>query len=390
MYELLTGNVPFKGDNAVEIALKQMHDPIPSVRKKNPSIPQSVENIILKSTAKNPKNRYADAKEMHADLLTALNEDKINEDRLIFKYPEHDPDEKIVLKKKTEDTKKEEKPDKKEEVVATKLEEDKSIKRSNRVIWILMSIFASIVLLGVILLVLVPNLTKIPDIKVPNVANLTVIEAEEKLKDVGFEVSVETIKEVSSEVEKGDVIKTSPAAGRSIKKGTTITIYESVGEEVYEMENFVGENYIEIQAILENVHKLKVTIEKKDVEDVTMYDEQEIIEQDKPEGTKLAEGDEVILYIPDIVEGYPDFVEDGWSETEAQDFCDKYGVTLKITYEETLQYTEGMIISQSRTPDSPIVKGATLKITVAKSPSVAPEEGEPSENDPLSDIIPQP
>ena len=116
-----------------------------------------------------------------------------------------------------------------------------------------MSIFASIVLLGVILLVLVPTLTKIPDIKVPNVANLTVIEAEEKLKKAGFEVSVETVKEVSEEVEKGDVIKTSPAAGRSIKKGTTITIYESVGENVYEMENFVGENYIEIQAILDSL-----------------------------------------------------------------------------------------------------------------------------------------
>ena len=156
------------------------------------------------------------------------------------------------------------------------------------------------------------------------------------------------------------------------------------------MENFIGENYIEIQAILENVHKLKVTIEKKDVDDVTKYDEQEIVDQDKPEGTKLAEGDEVILYIPDIVEGYPDFVEDGWSETEAQDFCDKYGVTLKVTYEETLQYTEGMIISQSRTPDSPIVKGATLKITVAIQPTTPTEEGEPSDEDALSDIIPQP
>ena len=103
-----------------------------SVRKKNPSIPQSVENIILKSTAKNPKNRYADAKEMHADLLTALNEDRMNEDRLIFKYPEHDPDEKIVLKKKADAPKKEIKEEKSEDVVATKLEEeDKSIKKSN-------------------------------------------------------------------------------------------------------------------------------------------------------------------------------------------------------------------------------------------------------------------
>ena len=92
-YELLTGQLPFKGDNAVEIALKQMRDDIPSIRKKNPAIPQSVENVILKATAKNPKNRYADAKEMHADLLTVLNDERMNEERIVFKYPEHEIDD---------------------------------------------------------------------------------------------------------------------------------------------------------------------------------------------------------------------------------------------------------------------------------------------------------
>lgn len=53
-YELLTGVLPFKGDNAVEIALKQMKEAIPSVRKQNPNIPQSVENIIIRATAKKP------------------------------------------------------------------------------------------------------------------------------------------------------------------------------------------------------------------------------------------------------------------------------------------------------------------------------------------------
>ncbi len=392
-YELLTGSLPFRGDNAVEIALKQMHDPIPSVRKKNPSIPQSVENIILKATAKNPKNRYADAKEMHADLLTALNEDRIDEPRLIFKYPEHDGEEKIVVKKKTEPTKPAEKQEEKkeEEPVATKLEEDedKSIKKSNRIILILMSIFAGIVLLGAILLVLIPKFTEIPDVKVPDVSKLSVVEAEEKLKSVGFEVAIETEKEASEEVEKGKVIKTNPSAGRSIKKGTTITIYESLGEQVYEMEDFKGENYIEVQTILETVHKLKVNIEKKDVDDIDKYDEQEIIDQDKPVGTKLVEGDEVTLYIPNIIDGYPDFVEDGWTADEVQSFCDKYGVRLKIEYEETLQYSEGMVISQSRTPDSPIVKGATIKIKVAIAPTATTDPLEPTEDSVINDLLPQ-
>ena len=88
MYELLTGELPFRGDNAVEIALKQIKEAVPSIREKNSDIPQSIENIIIKATAKNPKNRYADAREMHDDLKTALSKERENEPRYEFKYPE--------------------------------------------------------------------------------------------------------------------------------------------------------------------------------------------------------------------------------------------------------------------------------------------------------------
>ena len=95
MYELLTGSVPFKGDTAVEIALKHMKEKIPSVRKQNPTIPQSVENIILKATAKNPKNRYDSVREMYNDLQTAL--ERYNEKRLLYEYPENDLEETKVI-----------------------------------------------------------------------------------------------------------------------------------------------------------------------------------------------------------------------------------------------------------------------------------------------------
>ena len=79
MYELLTGLLPYKGDNAVEIALKHLREPLPSVRKFDSSIPQSIENVIIKATAKNPKNRYKDAREMHDDLKTALDASRVDE-----------------------------------------------------------------------------------------------------------------------------------------------------------------------------------------------------------------------------------------------------------------------------------------------------------------------
>ena len=98
-YELLSGSLPFKGDNAVEIALKHMRDPLPSLREENPAIPQSIENIIRKATAKNPKNRYDDARSMHEDLLTALDDDRINEPVYQYKYTEHEVENTKRIKK---------------------------------------------------------------------------------------------------------------------------------------------------------------------------------------------------------------------------------------------------------------------------------------------------
>ena len=93
MYELLTGLVPYKGDNAVEIALKHLKEPLPSIRKINPEIPQSIENVIIKATAKNPKNRYLDARQMHEVLKSALDDSRKDEPRYVYKYPENDLDE---------------------------------------------------------------------------------------------------------------------------------------------------------------------------------------------------------------------------------------------------------------------------------------------------------
>ena len=116
MYELLCGHLPYRGDNAVEIALKHLKEPLPSIRKYLPNLPQSVENVILKATAKNPKNRYADAREMHEDLKTVMDDSRINEPRYVYPYPEGEevektkkvvknemPDDEVKVKQITKD-----------------------------------------------------------------------------------------------------------------------------------------------------------------------------------------------------------------------------------------------------------------------------------------------
>ncbi len=356
-YELLTGELPFKGDSAVEIALKQMKEPLPDVHKMNKDIPQSIENIILKATAKNPKNRYQNVREMYQDLLTALNDDRMNEEPYVYPYKEHE----------TEDATKVMKPIDEGEPIATPIV-DETEKKTNKWIKILAGVLSGIALICLTIFFIIPAVTTEPDVIVPDVSNLTVGKAERKLQDKGFEVATK-IKEVSSDkIKEGKIVKTDPEAGRSIKKGTTVTLYRSKGEDKYTVKDYTGQNYIAVQTELESLHGIDVTIEKKDVDTSREYDEQEIVGQSVKKGEKLAKGDSITLYIPNITEVYPDMQSDGWSKEDAEAFATKYSLNITFQEEETTAYDEGKVIRQSRAAGSPIIKNANITVTIAKKP----------------------
>lgn len=379
LFELLTGKLPFKGENAVEIALKHMKDDIPSVRKLNPNVPQSLENIVLKATAKNPKNRYDDVREMYNDLKVCLNEENLNQEPYVYKYPEHDPDEKEpVLKevKDEEDSKK----------VAKKVETPKK-KHSFSTAIIVFLVIVLLAGVGALFVALYPTLKSSDNVKIPDVSGLSVVEAEKVLQGEGFIVADETIQQTSDTVEEGKVIGTDPKIGRTRAKGTKITIIESIGKHKTEkLPNYVGEKYELAQKDLEDKFKMKVIIEKKDVELTGNVDEEKdkVIEQSIPEGTEIVIDEDnpktITLYIPNAYDKYPDFVGEGWSVDAVKEFAEKYELFFDVKYVESSEYPAGTIIAQSREKDSKIVSKAYLTITVTKEP--APKEDEPDEGNP--------
>lgn len=377
MYELLTGSVPFKGDNAVEIALKHMKEKLPSIRKQNPLIPQSVENIVIKACAKNPRNRYDTVKEMHDDIVSAM--ERENEKKIVFEYPENDLDEPKVntvsKPKKVVD-----KPTEEEEKILDKEPIVVESKGKNKIIIGLSAVLVLFIIIAIVFAFVVMG-KKVEDVKVPDVTNMTVEEAIEELEKHGFKYT--TKEENSSEVEEGRVISTSPKAGSTRKAGTVVTIVESIGGEYYTVEDLTGKNYVEIKAKLE-LMGINVLVEKKDVDNPDDYKgkENQIIDQtpkyNKDEELKLEEGDSITLYIPNIVDVYPDMVAEKWTLEDAQAFADEYGLTLDITEKES-EEEPGTIIAQGRPAGDTIIKGITLKVTVAK---------EKSKEDPIDDLVP--
>lgn len=367
MYELLTGSVPFKGDTAVEIALKHMKEKIPSIRKQNPTIPQSVENIVLKATAKNPKNRYDNVRDMYKNLQTALQRD--NEKRLVYEYPENDLEETKVIPQVTKEIKQViDKPTAKEEDSEdNSVLKEKDEKNKLPIILAVVLLGTLIVLAGVYLLITSKD---VKEVKVPNVVGLTTEKAIKMIKEKGLEYTTKS--EESATVEEGKVIRTEPKAGSTRTKKSTITIVESSGKEYVVLEDYTGQNYYEIKGKLE-AKGIKVEMKTKSVENASEYKDKKdnIISQEpvfnKDEETKLYANDSVILYIPEV-DVYPDMVAEKWTLSQVEDFVKEYNLTLDKSYKETDEVEEDIVLSQNRAVGDPIYEGYTLKITLSKKP----------------------
>ena len=413
MYELITGTVPFRGDNAVEIALKHMKDKIPSIRKQDPSIPQSVENILLKATAKNPRNRYDSAKNMHEDLIHCMDEEHANDKKISFEYPENDFDNDNDTVYKPTPKRVEEKPKEsinieltnelvkeiKDNNLKENEEDDPRItdddffeepKRRNTLITILASFFLLLLITAALFWLITTR--EVKDVTVSNVVGLTTEEAIEMLTKDGFTYTTE--QKNSDTVPEGVVIKTNPKAGSTRKKGDTITIIESIGGTYNYLEDYTGKNYNEIKAKLELI-KVNVLVEKKDVEDKEKYKNKEnIIIDQSPKYDKennkvlIKEGDTITLYIPNIVKEYPDMVSEGWKLSDAIAFATEYKLNISVqdaagnNIPETAynEFSSKAIIEQAgRLVGDPIIEGMSFRVKVNGTYKISDETSNETE-----------
>ena len=364
MYELLTGELPYKGDNAVEIALKHLKEKIPSVREKLPEIPQSVENIIIKATAKNPKNRYADARSMNEDLRTCLDDSRANEPKIVLPYPEFDEDRKPKSSNKSQS--------KNDAIVKEiKTEEVENTKRDNKVLITLFAVFTGIVIVITSIIVLLPIITNQKEIKVPDVSGLDISDAINTLQNEGFKIADQQKEQASDEVPEGKVVKTNPVAGVKKTKGSEITLYISTGNEGFTMEDFTGKNYYTVYGTL-TAYGILVIPEKRDVSDAKV-DASTILDQSVKAGEKLSKGDTVILYIPNVTTKYPDFTSGDYTKEQIEQFCTQYSINCKFkeVSEASGNYKSGDIIAQSRPSGTQVTSGASLTITIYVKEDVA-------------------
>ena len=193
-YEMLTGEVPYKGDGAVQVALKHLNDEIRPVREFNNSIEQSIENIIIKATAKNRSFRYQSAQDMLDDLKVALSDDYKNVSKVVFKST--DEGETLVF----------------DEIDAKKTSKVSKNPKEKRKKQILIGvIIACVVIIAAIFAIDYFGGNGDPAmVKIPPTEGLSIEEATELLEEAGFEVSERVTYELHEDIEKDLVIRTNP------------------------------------------------------------------------------------------------------------------------------------------------------------------------------------
>ena len=309
-FEMLTGHIPYDGDSAVTIALQHFQKPLPSVIAENPSVPQSLENVVIKATAKKLTDRYQTVSEMYVDLLSSLSYNRRNEPKLVFEdtskvdtktLPKISQSTLTAIPKvqPKEESPQSQKPTQKATSKETVAKPVKKRRFKARYLVLL----ASFILVLASLFWIV---SKTPaTVEIPNVAGQTVAEAKEKLKKANFEIGEEKT-EASDTVEEGRVIRTDPDAGSSRKEGIKVNLIISSGQQSFKIGNYIGRNSTDVIAELKG-KKVPENLIKVVEEESSETEAGLVMRQSLPEGTTydLSKATEITLTVAKKVTSVP-------------------------------------------------------------------------------------
>ncbi|NIK10740.1 Stk1 family PASTA domain-containing Ser/Thr kinase [Alkalibacillus almallahensis] len=366
LYELLTGRLPFSGESAVSIALKHMQTEPPFVRSFNPNIPQSLENVVLKSTVKNPLERYETVEELRQSLETVFDPSRLNEARYVPPVEEGEDTKAIPAINEEQSTHSVANSNQSETIVPGK--QNGSDKRSKKWgIWITVGLFIVIAAIVLALFVL-PGLFMPKDVTIPDVKETTYEDAVTELSNLDLDVERESV--FSEEIDEGLVVRSEPNADSTVKEGSTVTLYTSLGQEKLEFPDYVGDEFNDVKRYLEaNGYQEVIHYEQ-----TSEQPEGQIINQIQPEpGQEIIPEETRVIF--DISQGppsteIPSFTN--WTLDEVQDYAGEHNLTLLTEEEHSEEFSEGRIIRQEPSPESELEEGDEVKVFVSEGPEPQP------------------
>ena len=409
IFEMITGQIPFKGESAVAIALKHLQEELPDIDKYRENVPQSVKNIVLQATMKNPNERYISSKELFDDLSTVLNPERLYENKYTgfkiptqpvqnynqtqyvdrkynntqYDYPKentYDEDDYYEEDNRNNNQRYQSKKLQKNNYNSVKNRDEKE--ETSKAKHIFLAILAIVtIIVGTFFVynyVVGSNSVSAPDVR-----NKTVDEAKVLIVKAGLEVG-DVTEVASDDVKEKTVIDSDPKAGKKVKKGSKVDLRVSSGKKTVDMPNFIG---IDEETVKKNASKLgfkNITVEKVESNN---YDTGKVVSQNIRAGSEIVPKDkELIIQVSTGKKKVtmPNLV--GEDSATVESTVESYGFK-HVTYKE--EYSDkdaGTVISQSiRTGSNIVPSDETLEIIISKGKERTSSRDESSTDSRTSD-----
>src|SRR5690625_1534584 len=373
-YELLTGHLPFFGETPVSIALKHLQNDMPSIREQYPDIPQSIENIVLKATAKDAFHRYETVYDMNVALSVALNPENLHEEKFVIPYEEGEVTKAIpiITEEHINEPMGQEETmihnDFQEHPSSEPIDKNESKKKKRRkgLIITLVSIFG-LLAATVIALFVFPGILQPKDVVIPDVIDWPFDEAVEALEELNLKIDQETT--FSEEIDPDHVVRTDPKAGRTVKENSTIIVYVSEGPPTVTFGDYVGEDFDQVKRLLE-----------KEGFEVTFYEKTsdkpigQILTQVQPEPDSevVPENTKVIFEISSGPELQAVGNLIGLNESEAAEYLAAHDLKINISEEYSDTVEKGYVIRQDPAAHTKLEKGSTVNVVISKGKEALP------------------
>ncbi|MCC4466010.1 Stk1 family PASTA domain-containing Ser/Thr kinase [Limosilactobacillus reuteri] len=352
LFELLTGKVPFEGETAVSIALKHFREEIPSVREQNKEIPQALENVIIKATAKEPAERYSSVNEMAADLKTVLDPERANEPRLKIQQDDNGETKVLDIKHlKADDYQPKKSTDSPTVDPSTKPQK-----------WKKYGIVSGT--LGMIVLIAVCSWWfLIRQVIIPDVEGMTVQKAEQRLHQQNLRIGKITLVN-SQAVDKNRIVSTNPDVSHKTRVSTPINLTVSTGVKQLQMADYVGDDYSSVAA---NLRRKGFQVHQEPVysDDI---DKGQIIRQNHKKGTIVKPAANTIIFRVSAGKEpikIPNFKNQDISAV--QQFANKNNLQLTTQEKKSKTIATNHVINQTPRAGSTLNHGDTLTVSIANS-----------------------
>ncbi len=365
LYEAVTGKLPFDGQDAVSVAVKQVNEVPAPPSTINPNIDPSLEAIIMKALEKDPERRFKDASEMRHvlnDFLAGrpinLGEDISGLKTQVMGGVAPIPNSTQVMSPVAgQGTGNFTQVGPRTYSAEDEAEKAKKKKR-NTIIGIVVAILCIIGIAGAVF-----ALGSSEKVTVPDVTGKPIAQARTTLEQAGFKVGTET-EVYSSEVSSGNVVSTDPKAGEQAEKGATIKINVSKGTEQVSVPDLKGKSADDAQKALSQAGlngKQGDTVYSDDVS------EGAVASQDTSAGSKANKGDTIVYHLSKGSEkvSIPNVV--GMTQANATSKLESAGFSVNVTTSASDDVDKGNVIKQSDTGTAK--KGSTITITVSSGAS---------------------